>query len=77
MQKGGKPRFSRQGKTGFGVSGVCSLRPVQSGKALAASNQRMVGHGSKGGTPRQRHLSFPASDNYNSPRCLTPDVTKV
>jgi len=26
---------------------------------------------------RQRHLSFPASDNYNSPRCLTPDVTKV
>jgi hypothetical protein len=29
------------------------------------------------GDPRQRHLSFPASDNYNSPRCLTPDVTKV
>ena len=24
---------------------------------------------------RQRHLFFPFSDNYNSPRCLTLNVT--
>jgi 5-methyltetrahydropteroyltriglutamate--homocysteine methyltransferase len=28
-------------------------------------------------TGRQRHLFSPVSDNYNSPRCLTTDVTKV
>src|ERR1019366_568232 len=38
----------RQGKTG--VRGL-PLLLVQSGKALAASNRRTVGHGSKGGTP--------------------------